>query len=129
MIALAILLFINAVFNVLVWPRFYTRVAKDPRARGADGKPTRFLVVHAVLIALALVIALASAIAAIAAMFRMSFTVELVEQIWIGCGTPVRIGPITVAPAISCISLTLMDAEWRAGTTSTLAGPVRRLNG
>ena len=49
------LLLVNAVFNVVVWPRFYTRVAKDPRARGADGKPTRFLVVHAVLIALALV--------------------------------------------------------------------------
>ncbi len=63
------LLLVNAVFNVVVWPRFYTRVAKDPRARGADGKPTQFLIVHAVLIALALTIALASAIAAIAAMF------------------------------------------------------------
>ena len=40
------------------------------------------------------------------AMFRMSFTVEFVEQIWIGFGTPVRIGPITVAPAISCIDKT-----------------------
>ena len=64
-----------------------------------------------------------------AAMFRMSFTVELVEQIWIGSGTPVRIGPITVAPAISCISFTEIEAECRAGTTRILAGPVRRQNG
>jgi len=62
------LLFINAAFNALVWPRFYRRVANDPRARDAEGKPTRFLVVHAVLIALALVLAAASAIAAIAAL-------------------------------------------------------------
>jgi len=65
---LIVLLLLNAVFNVVVWPRFYGRVAKDPRARDADGKPTRFLMVHVVLIALALVLAVASAIAAIAAM-------------------------------------------------------------
>ena len=64
-----------------------------------------------------------------AAMLRMSFTVEPVPQIWTGFGTPVRMGPITVAPAISCISLTLIEAECRAGTTRTFAGPVRRLKG
>ena len=37
--------------------------------------------------------------------------------------------PITVAPAISCISLTEIEAECRAGTTRTLAGPVRRQKG
>ncbi len=62
------LLFANAVFNVVVWPRFYLRVAKDPRARNAEGTPTPFLIVHTVLIALALVLAIASAIAAIAAL-------------------------------------------------------------
>ncbi|GAA1936778.1 hypothetical protein GCM10009775_30910 [Microbacterium aoyamense] len=62
------LLLANAVFNVLVWPTFYRRVAKDPRSRDADGRPTRFLVVHAVLIATALVLALASVIAAIVAL-------------------------------------------------------------
>ncbi|WP_295826387.1 SCO4848 family membrane protein [uncultured Microbacterium sp.] len=62
------LLFANAVFNVVVWPRFFRRVAKDQRARNAEGKPTPFLIVHAVLIALALVLALASAIAAIVAL-------------------------------------------------------------
>ncbi len=62
------LLFANAVFNVVVWPRFYVRVAKDPRARNAAGRATPFLIVHTVLIALALVLALASVIAAIAAL-------------------------------------------------------------
>lgn len=68
MIALAILLFVNAAFNVLVWPRFYKRVAKDPRARDANGRPTTFLKVHAVLIGIALVLALVSALAGIAAL-------------------------------------------------------------
>lgn len=62
------LLLANAVFNIVVWPRFYTRVAKDPRARDAAGKPTPFLIVHTVLIGVALVLALASLIAAIAAL-------------------------------------------------------------
>jgi hypothetical protein len=65
---LAVLLFVNAAFNVVVWPRFYGRIAKDPRARDANGKPTTFLVVHAVLIALALAIAVVSAIAGVVAL-------------------------------------------------------------
>jgi hypothetical protein len=65
---LVVLLFVNAAFNVIVWPRFYKRVANDARARDAAGKPTTFLIVHAVLIGLALVIALASVIAGIAAL-------------------------------------------------------------
>ncbi|RUV24637.1 hypothetical protein EOD29_35615, partial [Mesorhizobium sp. M1A.T.Ca.IN.004.03.1.1] len=65
---LIVLLFANAAFNAVVWPRFYPRIAKDPRARDAAGKPTAFLVVHTVLIAIALVLALASVIAAIAAL-------------------------------------------------------------
>jgi len=67
-IVLAVLLFVNAAFNVIVWPRFYKRVASDPRARDADGKATTFLKVHAVLIALAVVIALVSVIAGVAAL-------------------------------------------------------------
>lgn len=62
------LLLANAAFNALVWPRFYGRIASDPRARDDSGKPTRFLIVHAVLIALALVLAAASAVAAIFAL-------------------------------------------------------------
>lgn len=65
---LVVLLFVNATFNVIVWPRFYQRVAKDTRARDASGKATTFLIVHAVLIGLALAIALASVIAAVVAL-------------------------------------------------------------
>jgi hypothetical protein len=67
-ITLAVLLLINAAFNVLVWPTFYRRVARDERARDAAGRATRFLKVHAVLIGLALVIAVVSAVAAIASL-------------------------------------------------------------
>lgn len=65
---LAIVLFLNAAFNALVWPRFYIRVAKDPRARDAAGKPTAFLTVHIVLISIALVLALLSVLVGIAAL-------------------------------------------------------------
>ncbi|WP_368496741.1 SCO4848 family membrane protein [Herbiconiux sp. A18JL235] len=65
---LAILLFVNAGWNALVWPQFFKRITRDPRSRDAQGKPTRFLVVHVVLIAVSLVIALASLLAGIAAL-------------------------------------------------------------
>ena len=65
MLLLAILLLVNAAFNVLVWPTFSRRIAKDPRARDANGKATRFLTVHTVLIGAALVLAAVSAVAAI----------------------------------------------------------------
>lgn len=68
MIPLAVVLFVNAAFNVLVWPRFYKRVADDPRARDEQGRPTAFLKVHAVLIAVALVLALVSVLVGIAAL-------------------------------------------------------------
>ena len=61
-VAAAIVLFLNAVFNVFAWPRFFARVRNDPRARTADGRPTPFFTVHAVLLAVALLLALASAI-------------------------------------------------------------------
>lgn len=68
MIPLAIVLFLNAAFNVVVWPQFYKRVAKDPRAKDANGKATTFLKVHVVLISIALVLALVSALLGIAAL-------------------------------------------------------------
>lgn len=66
---LAILLIVNAVFNIVVWPRFYGRIAKDARARDAAGKPTRFLIVHAVLIGIALLLGAISLVAGIAGLF------------------------------------------------------------
>jgi hypothetical protein len=54
---LAILLLVNALWNAIVWPRFYKRISKDERARDANGKPTTFLIVHAVLIGVSLLLA------------------------------------------------------------------------
>ena len=65
---LATLLIVNAAYNVVVWPRFYTRVSRDERARDAQGRPTRFLVFHAVLIGIALLLAAVSAVVAIIAL-------------------------------------------------------------
>lgn len=61
----AVILLVNAVYNFVVWPQFFKRVAKDTRARDAQGRPTAFFKVHAVLIGVALAIAVASAVAGI----------------------------------------------------------------
>jgi hypothetical protein len=62
---LSVLLLVNALFTVVVWPRFFGRIAKDPRARDAAGRPTRFLIVHAVLIGTALALGVVSAVAGV----------------------------------------------------------------
>lgn len=61
----AVLLLLNAVFNVVTWPTFLRRVGTDPRARDAEGRPTRFLTVHRVLVAVAMVLAVASFVVAV----------------------------------------------------------------
>ncbi len=58
----AVLLFANAVFNLVAWPRFFPRIASDPRATAADGTRTAFYRVHVVLIAIAVVLGVLSAI-------------------------------------------------------------------
>ena len=60
-----ILLLLNALFNVACWPTFLGRVARDVRARDERGRPTRFLRVHQVLVAIAMVLAAASAVAGV----------------------------------------------------------------
>lgn len=65
---LAGLLLAGAAFNILTWPTFLRRVARDPRARDAHGKATRFLTVHVVLFAIAMVLAAAFVVAATAAL-------------------------------------------------------------
>ena len=62
---MALLLILNGVFNFVVWPTFFRRVAKDPRARGASGAPTKFLIVHAVIISVALLLAVVSLVAGV----------------------------------------------------------------
>lgn len=67
-VAFAVLLLANAVFNVVTWPAFYRRVRRDPRAWDAAGRPTRFLTVHRVLVAIGLVLAAASLVAGVLAL-------------------------------------------------------------
>ena len=61
-VALAIILILNGIFNIAVWPTFFRRVARDPRARTAEGKAAPFLVVHAVIVSVALALAVVSII-------------------------------------------------------------------
>jgi len=65
-VTLGILLLLNALFSVITWPTFFRRVAKDPRAKDAAGRPTRFLTVHLVLLIIAMVLAAASLVGGIA---------------------------------------------------------------
>lgn len=64
-LTLAIILLVNALFAVVVWPTFYRRVANDTRARDAAGEPTKFLTVHRVIVGIAYLLAAVSAVAAI----------------------------------------------------------------
>ncbi len=61
----AAVLFVNALFNVVVWPRFYPRIANDARATDASGKRTTFYRVHVVLITIALILAALSIVAGV----------------------------------------------------------------
>lgn len=53
----SVVLIVAAVWNLVVWPQFWRRVTKDPRARDAAGRATRFLTVHAVLVGISVVLA------------------------------------------------------------------------
>ncbi len=61
-----VVLLLGAVFNVVTWPTFLRRVARDPRARDASGARTRFYTVHLVLVVLALAMSALFVVAAIA---------------------------------------------------------------
>ena len=65
---LAVLLIVNGVFNFVVWPTFFRRVARDPRARTAAGKATPFFTVHLVIVSVALVLAAVSIVAGVLAL-------------------------------------------------------------
>ena len=63
---LAVVLFIAGLWSLIVWPQFLRRVMKDPRARDAGGKATRFLTVHVVLVSISMVLGAATAAIGIA---------------------------------------------------------------
>lgn len=54
----SVVLLAAAAWNLAVWPAFWRRVTKDPRARDDSGRPTRFLTVHAVLVGVSMLLAL-----------------------------------------------------------------------
>ena len=55
----SLVLVVTALWNLLIWPRFWQRIAQDPRSRDAAGRATRFRTVHAVLIGVSMLLALA----------------------------------------------------------------------
>jgi uncharacterized membrane protein len=58
--ALAVVLIVAGLWSLLVWPQFLRRVMKDPRARDAGGRATRFLTVHVVLVSISMVLGAAT---------------------------------------------------------------------
>ena len=69
-VAWSVLLVVAGLWNLVVWPAFLRRVAKDPRARDAAGRATRFLTVHIVLVVVSLALGLAVATAGVLTLVR-----------------------------------------------------------
>ncbi len=63
----SVVLIVTAAWNLLIWPQFWRRVTKDERARDADGRPTRFFTVHAVLIGVSLLLAILTGVVGVLA--------------------------------------------------------------
>lgn len=55
-------LIIAGAWSLVVWPQFLRRVMKDPKARDADGKATKFLTVHLVLVSISMVLGAATTV-------------------------------------------------------------------
>ena len=66
---LAIVLVVAGLWSLVVWPQFLRRVRKDPRARDANGRATRFLTVHVVLVSISMLFGAATAAIGIAGLF------------------------------------------------------------
>ncbi|GAB5076925.1 SCO4848 family membrane protein [Arthrobacter sp. AD-310] len=65
----ALVLIVAGLWSLVVWPQFLRRVMKDPRARDAAGKATRFLTVHVVLVGISMVLGAATAVIGIMGLF------------------------------------------------------------
>lgn len=61
-VALSWLLIVAGVWNLVVWPQFFRRILKDPRAKDAEGRATRFLTVHLLLVAVSVTLGVAVAV-------------------------------------------------------------------
>jgi hypothetical protein len=63
------LLIIAGIWSLVVWPQFLRRVMKDPRARDAHGKATKFLTVHLVLVSISMVLGAVTAAIGVTGLF------------------------------------------------------------
>ena len=63
---LAVVLIVAGVWSLAVWPQFLRRVRRDLRARDGNGKATRFLTVHVVLVSISMLLGAATAAIGIA---------------------------------------------------------------
>ena len=63
---LAVVLIVAGLWSLAVWPQFLRRVRKDPRSRDTNGKATRFLTVHIVLVSISMLLGAATAAIGIA---------------------------------------------------------------
>ncbi|GHG48447.1 hypothetical protein GCM10012320_15740 [Sinomonas cellulolyticus] len=68
-VGLSWLLIVAGVWNLVVWPQFLRRVMKDPRAKDSEGRATRFLTVHLLLVAISLTLGVAVAVVGIRTLF------------------------------------------------------------
>ena len=68
-VAWSVVLILTAAWNLLIWPRFWQRIAADPRSRDTNGRATKFLAVHTVLIAVSLTLALAVGVLGLLTLF------------------------------------------------------------
>lgn len=64
----SLVLVVAGVWSLVVWPQFLRRVLKDPRARDAAGKATKFLTVHVVLVSISMVLGAATAVIGVMAL-------------------------------------------------------------
>jgi uncharacterized membrane protein len=65
----ALVLIVAGIWSLVVWPQFLRRVMKDPRARDAAGKATKFLTVHVVLVGVSMVLGAATAVIGLMGLF------------------------------------------------------------
>ncbi|MDQ4490362.1 hypothetical protein RBS60_09130 [Sinomonas sp. ASV486] len=68
-VALSWLLIVAGVWNLVVWPQFLRRIMKDPRAKDEQGRATRFLTVHLLLVSVSVTLGVAVAVVGVRTLF------------------------------------------------------------
>lgn len=58
-VVFSLILILAGLWNLVVWPAFFMRVMKDPRAKDEAGALTKFFWMHAMLISTSLILGVA----------------------------------------------------------------------